>query len=62
MYMAKVEHWHIHVDTNGDVIGKPMNVVPNVALTTHPPSSAEVKEEEDLYFYSPSVTSWHLLS
>jgi hypothetical protein len=44
MYMAKVKHWHIWVDTNGNVIGKPMYVGLSVALTTHPPTSAEVKE------------------
>ena len=33
MYMAKVKRWHIHVDTNGNVIGKPTNVVLSVALT-----------------------------
>jgi hypothetical protein len=60
MYMAKVKHWHIHVDTNGNVIGKPTNVVLSVALTTHPLSSAEVKERVDLYLYSPSGTSWHV--
>ena len=31
--MAKVKRWHIHVDTNGNVIGKPTNVVLSVALT-----------------------------
>ena len=29
---------------------------------TNPPSSAEVKERVDLYLYSPSGTSWHVLS
>jgi hypothetical protein len=38
MYMAKVKHCHIHVDTNGNVIGKHTNVVLSMALTTHPPS------------------------
>ena len=32
-----------------------------VALTTHPPSSAEVKEEVELCLYSPSGTSWPVL-
>ena len=29
-----------------------------VALTTHPPSSAEAKERVGLYLYSPSGPSW----
>jgi hypothetical protein len=32
-----------------------------VALTTHLPPSAEVKERVELYFYSPSGCSWPLL-
>ena len=32
-----------------------------VALTTPPPSSGEVKERVDLYFYSPSGPSWPAL-
>jgi len=32
-----------------------------VALTTHPPSSAEVKERVELYLYSPSGPSWPVL-
>jgi membrane protein YqaA with SNARE-associated domain len=60
--MAKVKQWHIHVATNGNVIGKLTNVVLSVALPTHSPSSAEVKERVDLYLYSPSGTSLHVLS
>ena len=33
----------------------------DVAMTTHPQSSAEVKERVDLYLYSPSGTSWPVL-
>ena len=32
-----------------------------VALTTHPPPSAKVKERVQLYLYSPSGPSWHFL-
>ena len=32
-----------------------------VALTTHPPSIAEVKERVELYIWSPSGTSWPIL-
>ena len=32
-----------------------------VALTTHPPSSAEVKERVELYLCSPSGPSWPVL-
>ena len=32
-----------------------------VALTTHPPSSAEVKERVELYLYSTSGPSWPVL-
>ena len=32
-----------------------------MALTTHPPSSAEVKKRVELYLYSPSVSSWPVL-
>ena len=32
-----------------------------MALTTHPPSSAEVKERVELYLYTPSVSSWPVL-
>jgi hypothetical protein len=32
-----------------------------MALTTHPQSSAEVKEKAELYSYSPSGPSWPIL-
>jgi len=32
-----------------------------VTLTTQPPSSAEVIERLELYFYSPSRSSWPVL-
>ena len=32
-----------------------------VALTTHPPSNAAVKERIELYFYTPSGPSWPVL-
>ena len=32
-----------------------------VALTTHPPSSAKVKEREELYLYSPCGSTWPVL-
>ena len=33
----------------------------DVALTTHPPSSAEVKDRVQLYLYSPSLPSWQVM-
>jgi hypothetical protein len=30
-------------------------------LTTHPPSSAEVKNELELYLLSPQVPPWHVV-
>jgi len=30
-------------------------------MTAHPPSSAEVKERVELYFYSPSGSSWPVI-
>jgi hypothetical protein len=33
----------------------------DVALTIHPPSSAEVKEIIELYLYSPTGPSWPVL-
>jgi hypothetical protein len=61
MSMAMVKHWHIWVDTNGNAIGKPTHVGLSVALTTHPLSSAEVKERVELYLYSPSGPSWSVI-
>jgi len=33
----------------------------SVALATHPPSIAEVKERVELYLYSPSVPLWPVI-
>ena len=34
---------------------------PGHGVDTHTPSSAEVKEREELYFYFPSGSSWPVL-